>query len=415
MNPAPTMLWLWPAIAITLGLIGLIVLAFALFRDRSRGGRRCPKCWYSMDGAPTLTCPECGNVAKSEKKLFKTRRSRRGIAVALALFIAAYGVWKWPIVQRDGWTSLIPTTVLALVAPAGDPASPRMAIYMGMFSGAKTKPKSLGETLEYAVWDRLKSGIPLWQAEMYMRRCFAARGYDPRDWVWSPRVWLENEPVPVVLRPPWGPVAMHVAVTLPEHGTAFDATRGLWRVELDPSQPPSVLMEVRFHDQLVYRVRTPLSIELKSDGSSRLKALDTDDAAQLVAATVDPRIVRDDGNLKIIVNDRRYSDRQKRVTFGVGYELRIEVNGGVLATGTSHAHWDYHVLKTWNEVPMEWRPGALELLNESTDGAVFVLRGPPDEVPEEFRSWPFNKFDSQWWSGEIRVPVRVEDLIEMSS
>ena len=36
--------------------LGALLILRALFADRSRGRRRCPRCWYSMDGAPSLPC-----------------------------------------------------------------------------------------------------------------------------------------------------------------------------------------------------------------------------------------------------------------------------------------------------------------------------------------------------------------------
>ncbi len=63
----------WPIILAwglpwTLASLAAIWLLSALFRDRSRGRLRCPRCWYDMAGAG-LTCPECGKQARSERAL----------------------------------------------------------------------------------------------------------------------------------------------------------------------------------------------------------------------------------------------------------------------------------------------------------------------------------------------------------
>ena len=69
----------WPFVA--LGLLVLAVNAgavyvawWALFKDRSRGRRRCPRCWHDLDYTPGMTCGECGFVARNEDDLATTRR-----------------------------------------------------------------------------------------------------------------------------------------------------------------------------------------------------------------------------------------------------------------------------------------------------------------------------------------------------
>jgi hypothetical protein len=67
--------------------LALGVLVIALLADwviqRFRRRRRCPRCWYSMQGSPGLTCSECGHEAKRERKLFKARKRWRLVWVAL--------------------------------------------------------------------------------------------------------------------------------------------------------------------------------------------------------------------------------------------------------------------------------------------------------------------------------------------
>lgn len=93
-------------------LVWVLLAWWALFRDRARGRRRCPRCWYDLAHSPTRTCPECGYRAATEKKLYRTRRRwRLGIAAIVAgvlqgLFVAQH-------VQQRGWASSLPTPVLA--------------------------------------------------------------------------------------------------------------------------------------------------------------------------------------------------------------------------------------------------------------------------------------------------------------
>ena len=102
------------------GLLGLAALAlawWALFGDRAKGRKRCPKCWYDMTGSPGLTCSECGYSTKREKKLFKTRLHWRAAMLAVVVFAVSAASGLTPKIKRDGWISVVPTTVLILSLP----------------------------------------------------------------------------------------------------------------------------------------------------------------------------------------------------------------------------------------------------------------------------------------------------------
>jgi hypothetical protein len=101
----------WGASAAT-GLLALALLAWALWRDKSHKTRHCPKCGYEMTGVPGLTCPECGRTARSEKALFRRRRSQRSLAICSALLLLAGGLGSWPSIERDGWWTFAPDTAL---------------------------------------------------------------------------------------------------------------------------------------------------------------------------------------------------------------------------------------------------------------------------------------------------------------
>ncbi len=106
--------WLWWIGGAVVGLLGLWLLYCSLLRDRSKGRRRCPKCWYDMSVADSLRCPECGNDAKRAADLLKTRRRWKGMCLCLVVFLAAGLLWIQPKVQQDGWVSVLPTTALIL-------------------------------------------------------------------------------------------------------------------------------------------------------------------------------------------------------------------------------------------------------------------------------------------------------------
>jgi hypothetical protein len=99
--------------------IGALLGCRALLGDRSRGRRRCPRCWYSMEGATGLKCPECGREAKSERQLFRSRRRWRWMLVAIPVLLAAPVVGVYPRAARNGWYSVLPLRMVVELLPIG--------------------------------------------------------------------------------------------------------------------------------------------------------------------------------------------------------------------------------------------------------------------------------------------------------
>ncbi len=109
---------LGPFQAAALGIFAFAITCTALaYRgDRSRGRRRCPKCWYDMSGS-NLLCPECGHDAKSLKNLYRPRRREHGIVIGLLLTLISYGIWITPHVREGGPIAAIPSWVLIAGMP----------------------------------------------------------------------------------------------------------------------------------------------------------------------------------------------------------------------------------------------------------------------------------------------------------
>jgi hypothetical protein len=118
-------MWLLPLISSTVLACGAATFLWAMFADRARGRRRCPRCWYDMSGAASLTCPECGKDARTITRLNHTRRQWR--LAALALIMAAVGSIQFalPWLKRGSYFPLIPTRILIGLVPSMDSLHPR--------------------------------------------------------------------------------------------------------------------------------------------------------------------------------------------------------------------------------------------------------------------------------------------------
>ena len=101
----------WESAALGVAAFGLILAIWSWRGDRSRGRKRCPKCWYDMSGG-SLKCPECGHEASAGKHLYRPRRRRVAAVAGLLILASSYGVWVVPDVAAGGWLALCPTWVL---------------------------------------------------------------------------------------------------------------------------------------------------------------------------------------------------------------------------------------------------------------------------------------------------------------
>src|SRR5688572_12102389 len=98
--------WLYWLGGSALALFGFLLLLWALFWDRARGRKRCPKCWYDLSGIAAaqgtsfpLTCSECGKQIKRAGKLQKTCRKWRWVMVAALVMLGSLYLVVQPKVQ----------------------------------------------------------------------------------------------------------------------------------------------------------------------------------------------------------------------------------------------------------------------------------------------------------------------------
>ena len=101
--------WAWPALLATVPAV--FVTWWAIFGDKPRGRRRCPRCWHDLSRTPGLTCGECGHAARDERGLSRTRR-RWGIAAAAVAATAAIAVATQLSILSSSWASYLPDGVL---------------------------------------------------------------------------------------------------------------------------------------------------------------------------------------------------------------------------------------------------------------------------------------------------------------
>jgi hypothetical protein len=154
----------WHTLGFLLAAAGLLVLLRGFVHDRSRGRRRCPRCWYSMDGVPesesatgpVFVCPECGHGARSVKAMHKTRRRVRMLPATAVLMLLGYSLWCVPRVEDEGTRGFVPTTALiaAVPYPELDFLSPRPPWYFVMQRVLRERTETTGLWAWQAVlWD----------------------------------------------------------------------------------------------------------------------------------------------------------------------------------------------------------------------------------------------------------------------
>lgn len=97
-------------------LLMLWAMWWSLFSDRSRGQRRCPRCWHLVHEAVGLQCGECGHRTRTERELFATRRRWRLALLAFVALLAAT-LYLRVTIATNGWWTLLPDRALLAVLP----------------------------------------------------------------------------------------------------------------------------------------------------------------------------------------------------------------------------------------------------------------------------------------------------------
>ncbi len=122
--------WLFWLAGGVLGIAGLWLAYWALLANRAKGRKRCPKCWYNMQAAEGLRCPECGHSAKGQRKLQKTRRRWRFAFVAVLLLFGSYILEVAPRYRTGDWREKSSTSLLVLQAYLFDDSESFGIVYL---------------------------------------------------------------------------------------------------------------------------------------------------------------------------------------------------------------------------------------------------------------------------------------------
>jgi hypothetical protein len=162
---------------------GVGVTWWALFGDKARGRRRCPRCWHDLSGTPGRTCGECGHEASDEAELFSTRR-RWPIAFASVAFILAMAGWVRLTVLDGRWSSYVPDAALGVIV-AGVPGE-SLPTWVLQEIASRAAMGTLGAERTASMLESMAgTGVPLPATDPRARTLSALAGCDPEEFLTS--------------------------------------------------------------------------------------------------------------------------------------------------------------------------------------------------------------------------------------
>lgn len=426
MNSTGLLDWLFLASGWSLAAVGLLLLLWALFRDRARGRARCPKCWYELTGVPRRedgggTCPECGRGWTRAKELSRTRRKWWWAVAAVIVGVVGVGIAKVPDVRAAGWARAVPMSVLTVAAPLKSwPAistAGQSAIARQMGGPAPTPPP-IGQQLDEEAWQRVADGKAWeWQARLVVSRWFGHNGFRAEDFFVAPVRWPEGEPVPVYFRPTgpgWAGGAVFLSSDVPRTDTIIQRDERVTypvtgMVRGDDAVRATVWFRVG--DRPVRAGRVALACAAVARGEL-LDRLDGPGMNAKVCELLDPRLRRWRDRAGLITSDRDSGAAWNAVEYAVAFKVELVRGGAVIGRRRGMANWDYPVWKTWEEV--EWeegaRPSDADLMAMATEpaGASIRVSGDVERAIADYVRWPFSKTRPAAWAGSFEVGVRVE-------
>jgi hypothetical protein len=412
--------WLFAAVGWTLATGGCLLLAWALFRDRSRGRRRCPKCWYDMAGVPGLVCPECGQDARSQKRLGKTRRRWKWAAASLVVLVLGYGTLEIPALRAGGWVGALPSTVLVLIAPDTEPPSAIQVLITTRpaLLGPAGAPPSLDERLSTELWWRLeKERLWHWQAGLYFGRW--ARTNSPLNagtplTCRLPERWPASKAVPIFtvsnVRPPFVVDFRFPGQEWKERARGTD-WGGVTQELPAPTGtgPISPEARIRFKHYTIRVTRLSSSVDIRPSKATLLDPLDSAEVNAQVLAALRPRMILRAGKLFLQYRDRANEPAWNAINYGTLFTAEVRTRDGrVLAVAQCRSEWVRPVWRVDEEVVLEPEMAAgrsgIDAAALRAEGTALVLRGDMPSSAEYYCDHPFG-LPPRCWAGEVAIPI----------
>lgn len=420
--------------------IAVLLGAWALFADRSRGRRRCPKCWYDMRSAADdrLICPECGHDAQRMRRLHKTRRRWRWAVVAALLLLGSHFVLLIPDFRTRGWPALVPTTVLVCVAPATTAETspltwerkgvhaqrgfilitPQMVGPTVTLAPLRTpKPRGWGTDLSDELWYRLwKPRSWEWQRRWFLRRVLAANNITNAPDAIVPQRWIKGRPIPFDVK--WPDLdalqPFYLGLTIaPNPRLVADLHQALPAVHSAGVRQVSTPYTIRFAERSIISGEVSASIEIiDTDREPLLERLSTPEHSSLVREAMSPRLYRDKrGVWRLQAFDQcvpfDYGDEPFGVTAGV--EI---LDGEVVIGRTSWTpYWRSTRRLSASDHRIAWRNGYPQKLDSATPSLTIRVTAEPDlaELSYQTASW---RERAACWGGSFEVPLLIVRLSE---
>lgn len=412
--------WVFWLSGALLALGGLAIATWALFWDRSRGRKRCPKCWYSMEGVPEsqregkklVVCPECGKGISDPRRLLRTRRRPWWGATAGLLLAAAYVSGKVPAWRAGGWTELVPTTALALLAPTdkGSQSTAGLAAWYRLRRPSPLPAPTISEQLAVAAWNRVFAGqMPRWQSQYFISRFLHDAHESVVTCVTVPDRWPIGEPIPVEVSPPswllWGEGRLSLA------GGDDVARGGGGYVPLVPAVPKGPLgltVEARVSSGVLYSRDVEVPIEIVPDPLVLVSPVDSQEASARVREALRLRIVYSLGRPMILAENRANEPRWNALNFRLGYRIEIVSDGRILATSTGMAGVAPLEWENWCALTIDWNPGGEAIVSSHPEAVRLVVTGDPMVLLRRYEDWAFHGPPPAIWTGRFETVVPIE-------
>jgi hypothetical protein len=407
----------WPywVVGLALAAVAAFFLYRALVHDRARGRRRCPKCWYVMDGAPGPTCPECGHGCANDRRLRRTHRRWGRASAAAAVLALGLGITRVPGYQRSGWFGLVPSTVLVTVAPAqylpmpaggvglaGGRLPPSVVTASAVALFAAPAPPARATNILEETWRRLQAGtLARWQSQLFLSRVLRSKPVPniievPDRWVAGHEMF-----VPATANSPLrGVVAARARIAGAAKPTRFSGFRTYLRTP--PTAAPAVPVSMELYrattagEQVLYSA-VVTTIDLRASSEVLLDRLTGPPIDETVRGLLKPRIAETDGQLVVRVNDKSFDAGLPCI---VG--LRAEILLGrqpIGRTGETALNSFERTIQPWIDLPIQWEPGGRD--RALAAGRVEVrIDASPAAAGEMYMRHPY-KLPPACWDGSL--------------